>query len=108
MKFSLVVVTSPEESRACHRALRFAAALNEAGHELQQVFFYANSASIGLSHHEHTDWQNIAQATQAELILCSASAEHFGLEAPIAGFSIAGLGAMVEAGLSADRVVTFG
>lgn len=108
MKFSLIVVTSPEESRACHRALRFATALNEAGHALQQVFFYANSASIGLSYHAHAEWQNIAQATQAELLLCSASAEHFGLEAPITGFSIAGLGAMVEAGVSADRVVTFG
>ena len=108
MKFSLIVVTSPDESRACHRALQFAAALNQAGHALQQVFFYANGASIGLNHHEHSDWHNLAQATQAELILCSASAEHFGLGASLNGFSIAGLGAMVEAGLSAERVVTFG
>ncbi|MDA9368011.1 DsrE family protein [Flavobacteriaceae bacterium] len=108
MKFSLVIVTSPDESRACSRALHFAVALRASGHELIQVFFYARSASLGLPHHDHLGWQGLTQDTAAELILCSASAEHFGVESAPKSFTIAGLGAMFEAGLYADRVVTFG
>tara|TARA_B110000503_G_scaffold133523_1_gene211149 strand:+ start:618 stop:944 length:327 start_codon:yes stop_codon:yes gene_type:complete len=108
MKFSLIIVTSPDESRACIRALRFATSLHDGGHELIQVFFYARSASLGLRHHDHRGWQALAEKTTAELILCSASAEYFGIDAAPDGFGIAGLGAMIEAGLSSDRVVTFG
>jgi sulfur relay (sulfurtransferase) complex TusBCD TusD component (DsrE family) len=51
-------------------------------------------------------WQQIADDTQAELLLCSQAAEEHAIHAG-GPFRIGGLGALVEAAVRSDRVVSF-
>ena len=100
---SLLVKNEPSVTSA---ALRFAKASRDTDARTRCVFFIGKGVrhATGLEKHFWSDW---ARSAGARLILCSASAETFGLTADD-DFSIEGLGELMEAGLSNTKVVSFG
>lgn len=129
MIFSIVIHGTAPTSYAAHSGLKFARALVSSGHSLHRVFFYHDGVRIAdgnvvLPQDETsitTQWQTFAQEQQVELNLCIAAALRRGVlnaaeqqryDKPGANslpeFEVVGLGQLIEACLSADRVVTFG
>ena len=129
MNFAIVVHGGPYSSQACLSALKFAKAVLASGHSINRVFFYhdgvytANNliappqdeAPVG------RQWQEFGAGNKIELIACIASCLRRGILdeteagryeksgsniAP--GFTISGLGQLIDASINADRVVTFG
>lgn len=129
MNFTLIVHAAPIQQQGAETALRFARAALAAGHRIQRVFFYRDgihngSRLVSLPPDElnipHA-WQTLAAEHQLDLVVCIAAAVRRGLvdagEAKryghtadnlAAGFELSGLGQLIDACLSADRVVTFG
>ena len=110
-------------------AARFAHSLLARGHSISRVFFLdagtSNGAAAPVLPQDEADrlqpWVDLAEQHQVELILCIASALRYGmLDGTEAGrydkpgatihpaFTVSGLGQLVDAGASADRLVTFG
>ena len=127
--FSLAVYAAPYSSQASYSALRFAQALLAEGHQLHRVFFYQdgvhNSTHLAAPPQDELNlinaWQQLAQQHQVDLVVCIAAALRRGLmneeEAKrynkyshnlADGFSISGLGQLLEAAVSSDRLITFG
>lgn len=109
-------------------ALHFAQQVIARGHHLTRVFFSGegvlNGNALATPPQDETNiakaWSDLAAANNIELILCVASALKHGVinetEAKRyekmhsnlqKGFEISGLGQLVEACLTNDRVVTF-
>ena len=128
MRFGLLIYASAPGAQAPRTALRFANAALAAGHQIQQVFFYGDGvhnlnalARPGADEFDASaEWATLGKAHGIELVSCSASGQRRGIldatEAKRfdhAGPSLsaaaesAGLGALVEACLQCDRVVTF-
>ena len=126
MKYTLLVLASPDAGHANITAARFAAAVIGRGHELERVFFYDGGATTGLASRVAMQgepdpvalWHDLADSHGVELVLCVASAlrrgvldtaeaeRHEKVSATIdPRFTI---GLLVEAGAGADRLVTFG
>lgn len=129
MKFAIVVYGPPYTYQATHSALHFARAVVESGHEIYRVFFYHdgvyNGNSLMAPPQDETDihgqWSALAREQNVELIVCIASslrrgvldeteADRYEKSASNIGkpFEISGLGQLIDAGINADRVVTFG
>jgi tRNA 2-thiouridine synthesizing protein D len=129
MKYAIIIHGAPYSSESCLSALRFTQATLEAGHEVLRVFFYhdaVQTASVLIAPPQDeiditAEWQSVAQSHDLELIACIASCLRRGIldeteaeryEKPAAniadGFTIAGLGQMIDACMNADRVMTFG
>lgn len=108
MNYALLITAAPTDKGAQARALAFARALLRRGHRLLQVFFYQQAAAVAQFPAACADWQALRECSDCELVLCSASAEAAGIDTPAEGFTIAGLGAWIEAGVGADRVMQFG
>ncbi len=129
MKFALVVQGAPYSSQACHTALQFARAVLASGHHINRVFFYHDGVycanRLSAPPQDEIDivaaWSELASANQVELTACIASCLRRGVldEAEAAryektadniaeGFTISGLGQLIDATINADRVVTFG
>lgn len=129
MKFAIVVHGAPYASESSWSALHFAKAVLEAGHQLYRVFFYHdgvyNGNALMAPPQDELDlrgeWSEFARQNQLELMVCIASSLRRGMldateatryEKPAhnlaAEFEVAGLGQLIDAGLNADRVVTFG
>ncbi len=129
MNFAIVVHGAPYSSQACHSGLQFARAVLACGHTINRVFFYHDgvhtaSSLIAPPQDEtpvSTQWQALAGEHDVELIACIASCLRRGIldETEAAryektgsnvapGFTISGLGQLVDATINADRVVTFG
>ena len=128
MNFALSIQGSPYDS-ACHwSALRFAEAVLEAGHSIHRIFFYHDAVLIGSNlqapPQDEVDltrsWQALSSQHHLDLCLCIASCLRRGiinqteatrLEKPDEnlhiGFTITGLGQLIEAALVTDRLVTF-
>ncbi|MEZ8141345.1 sulfurtransferase TusD [Enterovibrio norvegicus FF-33] len=125
----VIVVSAPVYGRQSSlTAYRFAKALVEKGHTLSRVFFYqdgvSNASSLTVPANDEFDlvvaWQTLAKENNTELETCVAAAlrrgqvsqdeakQHQLSSSNMAdGFSQAGLGALSEAMLTADRVVQF-
>ena len=129
MKFSLLVLSAPHAGVAADSAWQFARAVVDAGHELQRVFFYQEGSyqgsALAVSPQDEDDrvdrWVSLAEASNADLVLCIASAVKRGMldqgeadrhERPAANvhpaFQLSGLGQLVDAHIESDRLVTFG
>lgn len=129
MIFSINVQSPPYSSQASYSAYRFCKALLEQGHHLHRVFFYHdgiyNATRLATPPHDEQDiyqeWQNLAKEHNIELIVCIAAALRRGLldkEESIRyqkdthnladGFTLGGLGQLIEAAASSDRLITFG
>ena len=108
LTYTVVVQSGPDAGLGHERALRFIDSLLNIGHQLNRVFFYGEGVRVALHWDDDSlsTWQHVAQGG-CELVLCSASAERYGVEEPPAGFVIAGLGTLMEAGLDSDRVLSF-
>ena len=121
MRYTLLVLTPPDSGASARHALGFARAAVEAGHELACVFFFDAGVLTALTGAEAAQdefdlrdaWSAFASETSCPLLACVASAARFGLgEDPSgdrlrSGFSIAGLGELVDASSRSDRLLTF-
>jgi tRNA 2-thiouridine synthesizing protein D len=129
MKFAILVNEGPYTHQASDSAYLFAKAALAKGHEIYRVFFYhdgVNNASRLTvppqdDRHIVNRWSALAQGHGIDLVVCIAAAQRRGMldenEAKrqgkdanniAPGFRISGLGQLVEAGIQADRLVTFG
>lgn len=128
MRFAVVVHGPPFTHQASLSAWHFSRAVLAAGHRLQRVFFYHdgvhNASSFARPPQDEPDmagnWSALAAEHDVELVVCIASALRRGIldegeaaryRQPAAnlasGFSISGLGQLIDAALNADRIVTF-
>ncbi|MEE4146057.1 MAG: sulfurtransferase complex subunit TusD [Halieaceae bacterium] len=129
MIYSLLVLSSPASGQCAMTAARFARAALARGHTVGRIFFLdagvTNGAAATVLPQDETDrlqpWVELAERHGVELILCIASALRYGMldeteagryEKPAAtihpAFTVSGLGQLVDAATSADRLVTFG
>ena len=100
---SLLIKNEPTLTVA---ALRFAKASSDTDARVHCVFFYGKGV-LHASGQEKQFWSDWSRSVGARLVLCSASAEAFGLAADD-DFSFVGLGELIEAGLTSGKVVSFG
>lgn len=117
MRFVLLVLTPPDMGASARHALKFAEATIAGGHSIGCVFFFdagaLTAASGAAAAQDEEDirhgWSGLASQQGLDLVACVASAQRFGIEehAVAPGFSIAGLGSLIEATANADRVITF-
>ena len=129
LKFAIVVYGAPYSSEGCLSALQFAEAVIAEGHDILRVFFYHDGVytanSLTNPPQDEPDigtlWQEFGLEYDLDMVVCIASCLRRGIiDAKEAtrhekssanlrpGFTISGLGQLVEASLNADRVVTFG
>lgn len=103
MTVSILVKDHPDGAA---RAIEFAEVALANGFAISQVFFYQAGVQHASSPVAHR-WEALSEQYGMSLVLCSASADRHGEEGNDA-FSIGGLGALVEAGIENDKVITFG
>ncbi len=129
MIYSLLILASPHNGDTVHTAQAFARALLARDHSIQRVFFLDDGVLNGSAKQVYPQdeqapvdgWVELAEQHGVELILCVSSALKRGMldageaeryergEATVhPAFIISGLGQLVDATLSADRLVTFG
>ena len=106
MDISLIIRTRPDKGHRLSLALRFIETAIEQGHTIRQCFFQGEGVMGATDPDGLAMWQRIADNTGAELLLCSQAAEEHAVDA-CAPFRIGGLGALVEAAVRSDRVVSF-
>ncbi len=127
-KFVLLVGAAPYTNQAADSALEFAKAVIQAGHLIEQVFFYFDGVYVATAYAspEQSErkitkaWSAFARQYKLELVVCSNSALKRGIldqtHAQKVGqsgcnfdttFTLAGLGQFVEATTKADRLITF-
>jgi tRNA 2-thiouridine synthesizing protein D len=118
MKFGILVNEGPYNHQASDTAYQFAKAAIEKGHEIHRVFFYHDGVNNAtkLTEPPQDDrnivnrWSKLAEDHSVDLVVCVAAGLRRGIvdENLAPGFRISGLGQLVETGIQADRVVTFG
>jgi len=129
MKFSILVSEGPYTHQASDSAYRFTKAALDKGHEIFRVFFYHDGVNNGTrftvppqdDRNLQKLWSELAEQHNLDMVVCIAAAQRRGIMdeneakrqgidgnniAP--GFRISGLGQLIEAGIQADRLVTFG
>lgn len=128
MKFAIALF-APSHAPSSRRALRFAQAALDGGHEIARLFFYqdgVHSASGNIASPQDEldlsgEWRSFVQQHQLDAVVCIAAALRRGvlnaeeaqrynkpaanLEAP---WELSGLGQLHEAAQMADRLVCFG
>ncbi|MBM3555424.1 MAG: sulfurtransferase complex subunit TusD [Alphaproteobacteria bacterium] len=118
MKFALLVNEGPFTHQASDSAYRFAKAALDKGHQVMRVFFYYDGVNNAnkLSSPQADDrnlvklWSELATKNKIDLVVCVAAGLRRGIKPDVLaeGFRISGLGQLIEAGIAADRLVTFG
>ncbi len=121
MRFTLLILGAPDLGGSNAHALGFSQAVLDAGHELACVFFQDAGVLTALAGCEaaqaerdlRSNWQQLGLEQKAPLYACSASALRYGVGESdssarlLDGFSVRGLGELVEAQLASDRLLTF-
>ena len=115
MRLSLLVQGEPCTSSAPVNALAFARAAVAKGHEIGRVFFYKDAALLGSrftvdEENLRDGWTTLAAEADFELAVCISAGARRGVveEHSLAGgFTIVGLGQMIEAMEESDRLVAF-
>lgn len=128
MIFSLAIYSSVS-AQSQDSAYQFANALLSQGHQLYRVFFYHDGAYQGSNlpcppqdEMDYTArWQALAEAHNLDLVVCIAAGLRRGIldkkEAQryekaygnlADGFTLSGLGQLVDAAVHSDRLITFG
>ncbi len=126
--FAINITGAPYSTGAPLSALRFTRAALAAGHSIQRVFLSQDGVHLASTLtcppqdeiHLTRAWQEVAAHYQLELVVCVAAALRRGLldekEAQrhglaqhnlAAGFTLAGLGQLVDSLSQADRTLTF-
>ena len=122
MKFGILVNEGPYTHQ-------FTKAAIEDGHEIYRVFFYHDGVNNGTrlatppqdDRHIPNRWTELAKENGIDLVVCVAAAQRRGMVDPdemkrngkdannlAENFRISGLGQLIEAGIQADRLITFG
>jgi tRNA 2-thiouridine synthesizing protein D len=125
--FCLVIQGAPTTAAALS-ALNFARAVLDCGHHISRLFFFQDgvlnaAAAITVPSdeaHVPRQWQQLIREHGLDAVVCVSSAQKRGIvdateaarqELPAAtlldGFVLSGLGQLVDAGISADRVINF-
>ncbi|MEM9742666.1 MAG: sulfurtransferase complex subunit TusD [Pseudomonadota bacterium] len=128
LTYALQVQGTLPDSTAALTALRFARAALDAGHRVSRVFFYNGGAAIAndlaVVEQDEPDlaaqWLQLAHVHDIELTVCVAAGQRRGVLGEAerdryeksahslrAGFAIVGLGELIDAGIHADRLITF-
>ncbi len=129
MKFAVLVNEGPYTHQASDTAYHFVHAALGQGHEVTRVFFYHDGVNNGtrLTTPPQDDrnvverWSELAGEHDLDLVVCVAAAQRRGIVDAdeqkrngkdgnnlAEGFRISGLGQLIEAGIQADRLVSFG
>ena len=129
MKFAIVVYGAPYSHQAARSAYLFTRAVLDSGHQVYRVFFYHdgvyNANQLAEPPQDESDiqaeWASLGKEHGLDLVICIASALRRGMldttEAQRyekAGasvgpqFTISGLGQLIDAALTADKIMTFG
>lgn len=129
MKFGIVVNEGPYTHEAADTAYQFTKAALEKGHEIFRVFFYHDGVNNSTRYttppqderHIVNRWSELAEKYSLDMVVCVAAAQRRGIVDPdeakrngkdgdniAPGFRISGLGQLIEAGIQAERLVTFG
>jgi len=129
MKLAVLVNEGPYQHQASDSAYQFVSAALNAGHEVLRVFFYHDGVNNGTrlmtppqdDRHIQKRWSTLASEHELDLVLCVAACQRRGMvdEGEMKrnskdanniaeGFRISGLGQLIEAGIEADRLITFG
>ncbi len=129
MKFAILVNEGPYTHQASDTAWHFTRAALDLGHEVMRVFFYHDGVNNGTrlttppqdDRHITNRWSELAKAHDLDLVLCVAAAQRRGVVDAeeqkrnskdtnniAEGFRISGLGQLIEAGIQADQLVSFG
>ncbi|GLZ86929.1 sulfurtransferase TusD [Metapseudomonas resinovorans] len=128
MKFAIALF-APPHSPSSRRALRFAEACLDGGHEIVRLFFYqegvhsasANAVAPQDEPNLAAEWSAFVRKHKLDGVVCIAAALRRGVlnaeeaqryERPAAnlaeGWDLSGLGQLHEAAQMADRLVSFG
>ena len=121
MQISILVQGSPTSTRACHSALEFANSVVDSKQDLFRVFFYQDAVAIGARYFDappdepnlQSRWVALGKRHDLELVLCVSAAQRRGISQGVDhntvadGFSVSGLGQLIEAMLQSDRLVSF-
>lgn len=119
MRIAVAVHGSPYSSEAAKSALRFVKAAAAQDHEIYRVFFYHDAVLLACGAGNRSlqeDWQAFADQHGSELAVCVSAAERRslgtsvhdgGVAATAPHFELVGLGQLIDAAISADRLVTF-
>jgi tRNA 2-thiouridine synthesizing protein D len=129
MIYSLLVLSSPCSGQGSATAVQFAQAVMERGHQIHHIFFLDEGTLAGaaatVTPQDETNsvelWASFGNRHNIELLLCVSSALKRGLvnaaeaqryekEAATVhrAFEIAGLGQLIDATFTSDRMITFG
>ncbi len=129
MKFTLVIYSAPYSEEASSTALRFAQTLIDEGHEIYRLFFFSdgvhNTSRMAVAAQDELNipaqWHDLITRYELDSVACVTSAikrgildkkeaERHELDAATMHSSseIAGLGQLIDASLSSDRVISFG
>jgi tRNA 2-thiouridine synthesizing protein D len=129
MKLAILVNEGPYTHQAADTAYQFTKAALEKGHEIYRVFFYHDGVNNGTrlttppqdDRHIQKRWTELAEKHGLDLVVCVAAAQRRGIVDPderkrhgkdadniAPGFRISGLGQLIEAGIQAERLVSFG
>lgn len=118
MKFGILINEGPYQHQSSDSAYLFCKAALAKGHEVMRVFFYNDGVNNAtrLTEPPQDDrnivnrWSKLAEEHGVDLVVCVAAALRRGIrdENLATGFRISGLGQLVEIGIQADRLVTFG
>jgi len=128
MKFSLVIYGAPWTSPSALSALHFAESVIASGHQIFRLFFYQdgvfNASLAAVPPPDETDiparWETLIKNHDLDAGVCATSAVRRGIldvseadrydkEAATLryGFTISGLGQLIDAIQEADRVIHF-
>lgn len=133
MKFSIAVYASPASSELALTALQFAEGVVKQGHEIYRLFFFNEGVlnGVALPGDKPTEnsstslcerWQRLIHDHGLDAVVCVTSAKKRGIVErdgpgatsntpglPVAdGFTISGLGQLIDAAVNSDRMITFG
>ena len=129
MIYTLLVLASPISGSSARSAVHFVRAAIARGHQVNRVFFLDEGADSGNANavfpQDENDltelWRELAIQHNVELVLCVSSALKRGMldsteasryEKPASTifdeFEISGLGQLIDAAGTADRLLTFG
>ncbi len=118
MRFGILINEGPYQHQASDSAYLFTKAALEEGHEVPRIFFYMDGVNNAtrLQEPQQDDrnivrrWSQLAETHGIDLVVCVAAALRRGIKDEVLapGFRISGLGQLVEIGIQADRLVTFG
>ena len=128
MKFSIVIQGAPWSSPAALSALRFTETALAEGHVIYRLFFYqdgaCNGSLLSVPPQDEIDiplaWEKLIAEYQLDAVVCAASALKRGILDEVEagrydkpghnlrpGFSVSGLGQLIDATQQSDRVISF-